>query len=83
MTAREAFRPSQWKFMLNYELGSGIMLAEGSSIGTPPAICGKSVIKVSITREIKESVKSTSKRPIFTERELVFESVSGFVRELI
>jgi hypothetical protein len=69
--------------MLNYELGTGMKLAEGSSIGTPPAICGKSVIKVSMTRETKESVKSTSERPIYTERELVFESVSGFVRELM
>ena len=82
MTAREAFRPSQWKFMLNYDIGKGIKLAEGSSIGTAAASCGKSVIKVSMIREIKESVNSTSKRPIFTERELVFKSESGFVKEL-
>ena len=82
LTAREAFSPSQWKFTLNYELGIGIKLAEGSSIGMPAASCGKSVIKVSIIREIKESVKSTSMRPIFTERELVCKSVSGFVIEL-
>jgi len=82
LTAREAFRPSQWKFMLNYDIGKGIKLAEGSSIGTAAASCGKSVIKVSMIREIKESVNSTSKRPIFTERELVFKSESGFVKEL-
>ena len=82
MTAREAFRPSQWKFKLNYEFGTGIMLAEESSTAAAAARCGKSVTKVSMTREIKESVESTSKRPRFTERELVFKSASGSYKEL-
>ncbi len=68
--------------MLNYEFGAGMMLADSSSIGAAAASCGKSVTKVSMAREIKESVKSTSKRPRFTDNELVLKSVSGFDKEL-